>query len=462
MVRWKNDEGGRKEGKDKVVKGKGRSSKGTLELSMVGMTVLLVLTTIAVTFLAVTPVTVVAQPVEVRVTSETPELGYIEEGATFTVTIDIKDVTDLSRAQFDLSFDPDVVKVSDVKKGEIDGVDVPIIPIFPPDADNTVRVIANMPVGDGVSGSGYLAKIEFVAKGDEGDETVLDISNGLLGDEGPEGDLFSIDEEFKDELNDEEISDDLKAIFEDKGYPLENPTVKVIKKDERWKIIDEREIYGVRLDEEVLKLRIKDIGEIPAKWIDAEIRIGEDEEEEEEEEEVGEEITPGSPVITAWKPAEAVVSNAVGESRTFNITMNQIADISWRINGTEVQTNESVTEAVYTNTSAAIGTWNVSAIATNTTIGLSDMHTWIWSITLTPTAPVTPTPTPTLAPGVTSAPEAEGTPTSQEKEPVTKEKATPVPTAAPTPKQEVPGFEAVFAIAVMLGLGIVYILQRRR
>ena len=462
MVRWKNDEGGRKEGKDKEVKGKGRSSKGTLELSMVGITVLLVLTTIAVTFLAVTPVTVVAQPVEVRVTPKTPGLGYIEEGATFTVTIDIKDVTDLIRAQFDLSFDPDVVKVSDVKKGEIEGVDVPIF-MYDIGAD-TVTVIANMPVGEGVSGSGYLAEIEFVAKGDEGDETVLDISNGLLGaKEGPKG-LFSISANgFKDELNDEEISDDLKEIFEDKGYPLENPTVEVIKKDSFWEISDfPTRVYRVSVRDNII-LNIRDTGKILANWIDAEIRIGEDEEEEEEEEEVGEEVTPGSPNITAWKPAEAVASNAVGESRTFNISVNQIADISWQINGTEVQTNETVTEAVYTNMSAVIGTWNVSAIATNTTTGLSDMHTWIWNVTLTPTAPVTPTPTPTLAPGVTSAaPEAEGTPTSQEKEPVTKEKATPVPTAAPTPKQEVPGFEAVFAIAVMLGLGIVYILQRRR
>ena len=431
---------------------------------MVGITVLLVLTTIAVTFLAVTPVTVVAQPVEVRVTPETPESGYIEEGATFTVTIDIKDVPDLNYAQFDLSFDPDVVKISEIKKGKINGEEFQTlmhIPVddIPVDAD-TVTIIASMPMGEGVSGSGYLAKIEFVAKGDEGDESVLDISNGLLADkEGPGGWLFWIDEEFKDELNDEKISDDLKEIFEDKGYLLENPTVKVIKKDGKWKIIDETEIYVVITKEKVLK--IKDTGEIPAKWVDAEIRIGEDEEEEEEED-IGEEVIPGSPNITAWEPAEAVVNNAAGESRTFNITVNQIADISWQINGTEVQTNENVTEAVYTNTSAVIGIWNVSAIATNATT--SDMHTWIWSVTLTPTATVTPTPTPTLAPGETPAPEAEaeGTPTSQEKEPVTKEKATSVPTVAPTPKQEVPGFEAVFAIAVMLGLGIVYILQRRR
>ena len=361
------------------MKGKDSNRNKNLKLSMASIAVLLVST--ALTLFAVTPV--IAQAVKVEVNA--PE--YVEEGETFVVTINIINVTDLFSMQFDLSFDPDVVKIRDVQKGEISGEEFFTF-MHQPIAEDTERVLAFMQPGKSVSGSGYLAEIEFKAKGEEGEKSELNLSKGLLS----------------------------------------NSSAK----------------------------------EISTEWIDAEIRIGEDEEEEEEEEEVGEEITPGSPVITAWKPAEAVVSNAVGESRTFNITMNQIADISWRINGTEVQTNESVTEAVYTNTSAAIGTWNVSAIATNTTIGLSDMHTWIWSITLTPTAPVTPTPTPTLAPGVTSAPEAEGTPTSQEKEPVTKEKATPVPTAAPTPKQEVPGFEAVFAIAVMLGLGIVYILQRRR
>jgi hypothetical protein len=196
---------------------------------------------------------------------------------------------------------------------------------------------------------------------------------------------------------------------------------------------------------------------ISAEWIDAEIRIGEEkeEEEEEEEEEVGEEVTPGSPNITAWNPAEAVVSNAIGESRTFNITVDQIAVISWQINGTEVQTNENTREAVFTNASADIGTWNVSAIATNTTTELSDMHTWIWSVTLTatvtptptlePGATPTPTPTPTLAPGVTPKP-------------------TPTPTLAPgvTPKPTpaVPGFEAVFAISA--SLAIAYLLLRRR
>ncbi|NQE04338.1 hypothetical protein C5S32_00570 [ANME-1 cluster archaeon GoMg1] len=193
--------------------------------------------------------------------------------------------------------------------------------------------------------------------------------------------------------------------------------------------------------------------EILANWVDDKIIIGA-EEEEEEEESTGEEVTPGSPNITVWNPAEAVVSNAVGDPRTFNVTVDQIADISWQINGTEVQTNESTRETVFTNTSAVIGTWNVSAIATNTTTGLSDVHTWIWSVTLT----ATPTPTPTLAPGVTPAPEAEVTPAPQEKKPTAKGKPTPVPTTTPTPKP--PGFEVVFTMAMMLA--IAYMLLKRR
>jgi len=151
--------------------------------------------------------------------------------------------------------------------------------------------------------------------------------------------------------------------------------------------------------------------------------------------------------ITAWKPIEAVVNNAVGESRTFNISLNQPADISWQINGTEVQTNESVTEAAFLNTSSVIGTWNVSAIATNATTGLSDMHTWIWRVTATPVANITSTPTPTSA--VATAPLVTPTP---------KSKHSPRPTSIVTPtpaksaKPTIPGFEPVFALAAIFGV----------
>ena len=345
-----------------------------MKLSMPNITVLLILTAIAVTSLAVTPVIVAAQPVEVRVNA--PE--YVEERATFVATIDVDDVTDLNSAQFDLSFDSSVIKVSDVNEGEIDGEDVPIFDWRFVDTD-TVMVIIMMPIGESLSGSGYLAEVEFKVKGKEGEETELSLSNG----------------------------------------ELVNATTG---------------------------------GIIPSNWHGAEVKIAveekDDEDDEEEEEEVGEEVTPVSLNITAWKPAEAVVSNTADEPRTFNISLNQILDISWQINGTEMQTNESVTEASFTKT-ADIGSWNVSAIATNSTTGLSDLHTWIWRVAATTTV----TPTPTRAPVVTATPEAE-----------TEVKPTPTLTAAPTtdekptPTPTPPGFEAILAIAVM---PIAYILLRR-
>ena len=368
------------------MEGKGKCSKSTstriskLSIAEAGISIAVLLLSMTLTFLTVVPVTAAQEQVEVEVKVSVPEPEEIGEGETFDVTIDISDVTDLDSGQFDLSFDSSVVNATNVTDGRLDGETIPILMWTSVDA-NTIRVIVNAPGVEGVSGSGYLAKIGFEVKGKGGDESVLDISDGFLCDNMGE--------------------------------------------------------------------------EIPANWVDVSVGI---EEEEEEEEEVGEEVTPGSPGITAWKPAAAVVGNAVGESRAFNISVNQIADISWQINGTEVQTNESVTEAIFTK-SAVIGAWNVSAIATNTTTGLSDMHTWIWSVTLTPAATVTPSPTlapgvtptttPTLAPGVTPTPK-----------PAAKPKPKSTPTPKPTPKPAIPGFEAIFAIGVMWV--IAYKLLRKR
>jgi len=84
------------------------------------------------------------------------------------------------------------------------------------------------------------------------------------------------------------------------------------------------------------------------------------------------------PEITYYAP-ESPVNDYVGASRSFNITINQIVDVRWQINGTEVQTNASVTEASYMNTSAVNGIWNVSAIVCNA--NSTDMQTWDWRVT---------------------------------------------------------------------------------
>jgi parallel beta-helix repeat protein len=91
------------------------------------------------------------------------------------------------------------------------------------------------------------------------------------------------------------------------------------------------------------------------------------------------------PTITSFSPSSPM-SDIEGTSRTFNITVDQTVNVSWLINGTEVQKNTSVTLASYTNTSAAVGTWNVSAIVTNA--NGTDMQAWVWNVTnVTPEAP---------------------------------------------------------------------------
>lgn len=81
--------------------------------------------------------------------------------------------------------------------------------------------------------------------------------------------------------------------------------------------------------------------------------------------------------ITSCAP-ETPVHDIEGATRTFNVTVNQTVNVSWQINGTAVQHNESVTEAAYTNTSAAEGTWNVTAVASNP--NGTAIQTWIWRV----------------------------------------------------------------------------------
>jgi hypothetical protein len=97
----------------------------------------------------------------------------------FDVTIDIHDVVDLDNGQFDLSFDPDVVDVSDVYDGEIDGTTMPI-GMWNLAEEGRICVVFNMAGVDAVSGSGCVAKIIFEVVGSDGDTSALEISDGEL------------------------------------------------------------------------------------------------------------------------------------------------------------------------------------------------------------------------------------------------------------------------------------------
>ena len=115
----------------------------------------------------------------VPVTVNAPEVAT----DSFNATIDVEDIASMNGGQFDLSFDSSVLNVIDVSAGEIAGTAVPLVDWRFMDAD-TIRVIFKLSGDSGVSGSGYVAKIDFALTGSQGDSCVLDISDGLLADTG--------------------------------------------------------------------------------------------------------------------------------------------------------------------------------------------------------------------------------------------------------------------------------------
>jgi hypothetical protein len=100
----------------------------------------------------------------------------------------------------------------------------------------------------------------------------------------------------------------------------------------------------------------------------------------------GADAIPPVPEITFFAPSSPV-SDIVGATRTFNITVDQIVNVTWYINGTQIQFNEGIIKAEYINTSAAMGTWNVTAVAQNN--NGTDMQEWIWIVTPLPIALIT-------------------------------------------------------------------------
>ncbi|MCK4732178.1 MAG: SBBP repeat-containing protein, partial [Methanophagales archaeon] len=84
------------------------------------------------------------------------------------------------------------------------------------------------------------------------------------------------------------------------------------------------------------------------------------------------------PNITSFAPPSPV-NDTVCNWRTFNVTVNQTVNVSWYLNGTLQQTNESVQAAICTLHADAAGVHNVTAIASNG--NGSDMQTWIWNVT---------------------------------------------------------------------------------
>lgn len=116
---------------------------------------------------------------EVTVSIDAPD--EVAEGSDFIARANITRVSDLDAANYDVTFDPTVLEVTDVTAGLIGGTTV-AVDIWRVISPGTLRVVNNVPGLSGVSGSGYLAEIHFHVVVPAGDTSDINLSNGVLSD----------------------------------------------------------------------------------------------------------------------------------------------------------------------------------------------------------------------------------------------------------------------------------------
>ncbi len=97
----------------------------------------------------------------------------------FTAKIDISQVQNLDAANYDVSFNPAVLRLDNVTGGNTGGVPVPVsawIQMSP----GLVRIVHNIPRLSGTNGTGDLAVLHFYVLGTIGQSSNITLSNGTL------------------------------------------------------------------------------------------------------------------------------------------------------------------------------------------------------------------------------------------------------------------------------------------
>jgi hypothetical protein len=153
-------------------------------------------TTVATTTPQVTRTPTPATPPvgSVTVSIDAPIAVDKSDGRYFHAFVKITSVTNFYGAQYDISYDHDVIKIENVTAGDISGTTIRIEDwAYVANTQGTVRIFNTLPNSmgaNGVSGEGYLADIYFKVMGDPGDSSVLSFIEGF-GD--PQGYLMILD-----------------------------------------------------------------------------------------------------------------------------------------------------------------------------------------------------------------------------------------------------------------------------
>lgn len=134
--------------------------------------------------LALSAVPVVANAVTVSIDAP----AEADEGSDFTATVDITYVEKFAAAEFVVTFDSTILKVTGVTDGELDGNVIHIDGYTTPwegDPDKMKVLVSWPPLYPGVDGEGYLAGINFHVIGTSCQTSPIDLSEGKISnDEG--------------------------------------------------------------------------------------------------------------------------------------------------------------------------------------------------------------------------------------------------------------------------------------
>jgi hypothetical protein len=130
----------------------------------------------------VTPTAATPPVGSVIVSIDSPQTVIKSTGRYFHALVKITSVSNFDIAQYDITYDPDVIKVQDVTAGDISGTTIPIEEwgFVPASTQGTVRIVNSVPHSPGVSGEGYLADIYFKVMGDLGDSSVISFVGSLM------------------------------------------------------------------------------------------------------------------------------------------------------------------------------------------------------------------------------------------------------------------------------------------
>jgi len=104
-----------------------------------------------------------------------------EPDSDFTANVNISQVSDFDSCNFDITFDPLVLRLDDITAGLVGSTTIPV-DMYNEISLGTYRVVQNVPGMTGATGSGYLAVLHFHVVGSEGDSSAITLSNGTLSD----------------------------------------------------------------------------------------------------------------------------------------------------------------------------------------------------------------------------------------------------------------------------------------